>query len=97
MRLPAVADAARVSLLAGDYDVACMTGTIPHPYSEQMAGEWLTGAIGGEEGIVFMIERDATLVGCTGYRASTPITPSSATGSASLIGATATPLRRCAR
>lgn len=69
MRPPALADAARVSLLAGDYDVACMTGTIPHPYSEQMAGEWLTGARAGEEGVVFMIERDGTLIGCTGYRA----------------------------
>jgi RimJ/RimL family protein N-acetyltransferase len=69
LRPPALADAARVSLLAGDYDVACMTGTIPHPYSEQMAGEWLTGARAGEEGVVFMIERDGTLIGCTGYRA----------------------------
>jgi RimJ/RimL family protein N-acetyltransferase len=69
LRPPAVADAARISLLAGDYDVACMTGTIPHPYSEQKAAEWLSGAIEGEEGVVFMIERDGTLVGCTGYRA----------------------------
>jgi ribosomal-protein-alanine N-acetyltransferase len=69
LRPPALADAARVSLLAGDYDVACMTGTIPHPYSEQMAAEWISGAIDGEEGVVFMIERDGTLVGCTGYRA----------------------------
>lgn len=69
LRPPAVADAARVSLLAGDYDVACMTGTIPHPYSEQMAGEWLKGAVEGEEGVVFMIEREGLVVGCTGYRA----------------------------
>jgi ribosomal-protein-alanine N-acetyltransferase len=69
LRPPALADAARVSLLAGDYDVACMTGTIPHPYSEQMAAEWLSGAIQGEEGVVFMIECDRLLVGCTGYRA----------------------------
>ena len=69
LRPPAVADAARVSLLAGDYDVASMTGTIPHPYSEQMAVEWLTGALEGEEGVVFIIERQDTLVGCAGYRA----------------------------
>jgi len=72
LRPPALADAARVSVLAGDYDVACMTGTIPHPYSEQMAAEWLSGALQGEEGLVFMIERDGTLVGCTGYRAFGP-------------------------
>lgn len=69
MRPPAVADAARVSLLAGDYDVACMTGTIPHPYSEQMAAEWIMSAVEGEEGVVFMIEREGALIGCTGYRA----------------------------
>ena len=69
MRPPALADAARIATLAGDYDVACMTGTIPHPYSEQMAAEWLAGALNGEEGVVFMIEHDGVLVGCTGYRA----------------------------
>lgn len=46
-----------------------MTGTIPHPYSEQMAAEWLASAIEGEEGVVFMIERGDRLIGCTGYRA----------------------------
>lgn len=68
LRSPVLADAARVSLLAGDYDVASMTGMIPHPYSEQMAAEWLASVIVGEEGVVFMIERDGLLVGCTGYR-----------------------------
>jgi len=68
LRPPVIADAARVSLLAGDYDVASMTGTIPHPYSEQMAAEWLADVLKGEEGVVFMIERDGTLIGCTGYR-----------------------------
>ena len=69
LRPAALADAARVSLLAGDLDVARMTGTIPHPYSEQMAAEWLAGALQGEEGVVFMVERSGTLIGCTGYRA----------------------------
>ena len=69
MRPAAIADAARVSLLAGDFDVACMTGTIPHPYSEQMAAEWIAGALEGEEGVVFMIDQGERLIGCTGYRA----------------------------
>jgi ribosomal-protein-alanine N-acetyltransferase len=69
LRPPALADAARVSLLAGNFDVASMTGTIPHPYSEQMAAEWIGGALDGEEGVVFMIERPEGLIGCTGYRA----------------------------
>jgi ribosomal-protein-alanine N-acetyltransferase len=69
LRPPALADAARLSLLAGDYDVASMTGTIPHPYSEQMAAEWIGGALEGEEGVVFMIELSGKVIGCTGYRA----------------------------
>ena len=69
LRLPALADAARVALLAGDYDIARMTAMIPHPYSEEAAAQWLAGALEGEEGTIFMIERDGTLVGCTGYRA----------------------------
>ena len=69
MRPPVLADAARVSLLAGDYDVASMTAVIPHPYSEAMAAEWIAGAVRGEEGVAFMIDFDRTLIGCTGYRA----------------------------
>jgi ribosomal-protein-alanine N-acetyltransferase len=68
LRAPEPADAARIALLAGDYDVASMTGTIPHPYSEQMAADWIASAIAGEEGVVFAILSAGTLVGCTGYR-----------------------------
>ena len=64
-----VADAPRLALLAGDYDVASMTGTIPHPYSEQMAGEWIASVLAGEEGVVFAISHTGVLIGCTGYRA----------------------------
>jgi RimJ/RimL family protein N-acetyltransferase len=69
LRAPLLSDAARISLLAGDYDVASMTGTIPHPYSEQMAAEWIASARAGEEGVVFVIERSGAVIGCTGYRA----------------------------
>ena len=41
LRAPVLEDAGRISLLAGDYDVASMTGTIPHPYSEAMAADWI--------------------------------------------------------
>jgi RimJ/RimL family protein N-acetyltransferase len=68
LRSPAVADAARISLLAGDFDVASMTGTIPHPYSEAMAAEWIQGVHAGEEGVVFAILCSDMLVGCVGYR-----------------------------
>jgi hypothetical protein len=53
LRAPLLADAARISLLAGDFDVASMTGTIPHPYSERQAAEWLASVLAGEEGVVF--------------------------------------------
>lgn len=69
LRPPALADAARVSLLAGEYEVASMTGTIPHPLSEQMAAEWIGEVSKGEEGVVFMIEQGGAIIGCTGYRA----------------------------
>jgi RimJ/RimL family protein N-acetyltransferase len=69
LRPPELADAGRISLLAGDYDVASMTGTIPHPYSEQLAAEWVASVLAGEEGVVFVILRASTLIGCTGYRA----------------------------
>lgn len=62
-------DASRIGVLAGDYDVASMTGTIPHPYDEQMAGKWIASVLAGEEGVVFAIERSGALIGCTGYRA----------------------------
>jgi RimJ/RimL family protein N-acetyltransferase len=69
LRPPVLADAARISLLAGDYDVASMTGTIPHPYSEGQAAEWIGSVLAGEEGVVFAILRSGALIGCTGYRA----------------------------
>lgn len=69
LRVPELSDAARISLLAGDYDVASMTGTIPHPYSEQQAAEWIASVLAGEEGVVFAILRSGALIGCTGYRA----------------------------
>lgn len=61
-------DARQISLLAGDFEVASMTGTIPHPYSEAMAASWIEDALAGEEGVVFAIERMDSLIGCVGYR-----------------------------
>jgi RimJ/RimL family protein N-acetyltransferase len=72
LRALTLADAPRLAQLAGDYDVASMTGTIPHPYSEEMAGKWIASALAGEEGVVFAIERSGVLIGCTGYRAFGP-------------------------
>lgn len=67
LRPPKPSDAARVSRLAGEFDVACMTGMIPYPYEEGEARAWLERAGGGDEGVVFAIERGGALIGCTGY------------------------------
>jgi RimJ/RimL family protein N-acetyltransferase len=69
LRAPLRTDAPRLALLAGDYEVASMTGTIPYPYSEEMAVEWIDSVLAGEEGVVFVIVRSDALIGCTGYRA----------------------------
>jgi RimJ/RimL family protein N-acetyltransferase len=69
LRAPVLADAAGISLLAGDYEVASMTGTIPHPYSEEMAVDWIQSLQAGEEGVAFAIDRAGALIGCVGYRA----------------------------
>lgn len=68
LRTLELTDAERIARLAGDYDVASMTGTIPYPYSEQQAAEWIASALAGEEGVVFGITTAGALIGCTGYR-----------------------------
>lgn len=69
LRAPRASDAPRIALLAGDYDVASMTGTIPHPYSEEMAADWVKSLHAGEEGVAFAVEQAGSLIGCVGYRA----------------------------
>jgi ribosomal-protein-alanine N-acetyltransferase len=69
LRAPVIADAARISLLAGDFEVASMTGTIPHPYSAEMAANWIRSHQDGEEGVAFAIDLGGDLIGCVGYRA----------------------------
>ncbi|MGB3022087.1 MAG: GNAT family N-acetyltransferase [Methyloceanibacter sp.] len=69
LRAPVSADAARISLLAGDYEVASMTGTIPHPYSAEMAADWINSHHDGEEGVAYAIDLGGDLIGCVGYRA----------------------------
>ncbi len=68
LRPPKLADAGRIALLAGDYDVASMTGTIPHPYNEPMAAKWIASVRAGEEGVVLAIVLDGQAIGCAGYR-----------------------------
>jgi RimJ/RimL family protein N-acetyltransferase len=69
LRAPAPGDARAIAELAGDYEVASMTGTIPHPYSEDMAVDWIESLQEGEEGVAFAVDLGGELIGCVGYRA----------------------------
>jgi RimJ/RimL family protein N-acetyltransferase len=69
LRAPALGDARAIAELAGDYEVASMTGTIPHPYSEDMAVDWIESLQEGEEGVAFAVDLGGELIGCVGYRA----------------------------
>lgn len=59
------ADAGRIAVLGGDWDVASMTGRIPYPYSEDAALHWVSGLADGE--VVFGIDNDGELIGICGY------------------------------
>ncbi len=67
LRLRAVTDddAARIAALAGDWDIASMTGRIPYPYSEEAARHWVSGVAEREE--VFGIEYGGELIGICGF------------------------------
>ena len=41
LRPPEMSDAAPMSRYAGDYDIACMTSLIPHPYPKPAAEMWV--------------------------------------------------------
>ncbi len=58
-------DAPRIAVLAGDWDVASMTGRIPFPYSEEAANHWVDGVSEQEE--VFGIDLDGELIGICGF------------------------------
>ncbi len=62
-------DAADVSRLAGDREIAAHTLTVPHPYEEAMASEWIAGhapATKAGEKVVFALVHDSELVGAMG-------------------------------
>ena len=65
----ASADAARVAELAGNWEVAKATATIPHPYTEAMARQFIAGLSGdAARGVAwtYAVTRadDGVLVGC---------------------------------
>lgn len=58
-------DATRIASLAGDWDVARMTGRIPFPYSETAALQWVSELDIGE--VVFGIDYLGDLIGISGF------------------------------
>ncbi|MEQ1716972.1 MAG: GNAT family N-acetyltransferase [Hyphomicrobium sp.] len=60
-------DAVRIADLAGQWEVASMTGRIPYPYSADDAQHWLTGLAEGE--VVHGITHGGALIGICGYTA----------------------------
>lgn len=61
LRRPASNDASAIVELAGDWDVARMTGRIPHPYTMADAERFLGLSIGAR-----MAEFDGRVIGCIG-------------------------------
>jgi len=59
------ADAPRIAVLAGDWDIASMTARIPYPYSERLAQQWIDDLAQGE--VVRGIVHEGELIGVTGY------------------------------
>lgn len=69
LRSIAVQDAPRIAELAGDWEVARMTGRVPYPYDEQRALHWLNDLADGE--IVYGIEYNGEMIGMCGYTLAT--------------------------
>jgi RimJ/RimL family protein N-acetyltransferase len=62
-----LSDAKRVVELAGDWDVARWTASIPHPYSIDSAQRWIAHQADQTKELVFAIRFDADLIGCISY------------------------------
>ena len=60
-----LSDAGAVAALAGDWDVACMTGRIPHPYTLRDADRWIADIAPHE--FVRAVVHHGELIGAVGY------------------------------
>ena len=68
-----LADAPRIASLAGDRDVAAGTLTLPHPYEERHAVEWIRAAesrfeLGELVSLAITLRDSKTLIGSIGLR-----------------------------
>jgi RimJ/RimL family protein N-acetyltransferase len=78
LRAPTADDAARITLLAGDVDVARMTTSMPHPFLRHHAESFLARAraLDPAREIVFAIElEDEGLIGVVGFHPTNVLGP----------------------
>ena len=63
-------DAGAVQALCGNWKVARMTSRIPHPFSDELAAQWIAShgpaRVCGEEN-AFCVEKGGTVIGAVGY------------------------------
>jgi [ribosomal protein S5]-alanine N-acetyltransferase len=72
LRPPVPADALEIAALAGDWDIASMTGQLPYPYTLANAHRWIAELPRGDPlRAAFTITRHNQLIGVTGYTGET--------------------------
>ena len=60
-------DASDIARLAGDWEVAKWTASIPHPYDEGTAREWITRVNSQPYDYIYAMDRSGLLVGSIDY------------------------------
>jgi RimJ/RimL family protein N-acetyltransferase len=70
LRAPRLADLDAIVALANNKKIAEMTASIPHPYREEHAHEWLANIAGAPKGLTLgVFDKDAdAFMGAAGYR-----------------------------
>lgn len=62
-----IEDASEIARLAGEWEVAQWTASIPHPYDQKGAKDWISYVIGQSRECVYAITRDNLLVGVISF------------------------------
>jgi RimJ/RimL family protein N-acetyltransferase len=64
LRAPVLADASRIAMFIGAWDVAKMLATVPHPYTEADAKRWIADP--GHEPVRFVVVHANGVIGAIG-------------------------------
>ena len=97
LRAPRLEDAKTVAALANDRRIAENTARIPHPYKWRMPRVSSPARTSRRRSVFLITLRDGAIIGACGFVSASKRRRSSATGWACLIGAKATPPKRCTR